>query len=77
MKTCQSEKLGLLQGFRINEMNNKAKSIQFQSSPTAIKFGHYYDLTKSMEPELTSTSDVTTLQDSELQGSRSVSEFEL
>lgn len=39
---------------------------KFESSPSAVKFGHYYDLTKSMDPELINTVDVTTLQDSEL-----------
>lgn len=32
---------------------------KFQSSPTGIKFGHYYDLTKNMDYDLVKTIDVT------------------
>lgn len=32
---------------------------KFQSTPTGIKFGHYYDLTKSMDEDLVETIDVT------------------
>lgn len=32
---------------------------KFQSSPTAVKFGHYYDLTKTMEEDLVKTVQVS------------------
>ena len=32
-----------------------------------MKFGHYYDLTKSMEPELTNTIDIETLPDNQFE----------
>jgi elongator complex protein 4 len=32
---------------------------KFQSSPAAIKFGHYYDLTKTMDEDLVKTIDIS------------------
>lgn len=39
---------------------------KYQSNSTSIKFGHYYDLTKTMDPELTSSIDHSTVSQTDL-----------
>lgn len=39
---------------------------RFQSNPSNVKFGHYYDLTKVIDPELIEKSDCTTVNDLDL-----------
>ncbi|CAC5375081.1 ELP4 [Mytilus coruscus] len=47
----------------------------YQSNPTSIKFGHYYDLTKTMDPELTNSIDHSTISQTDLCSSSSPSTF--
>ncbi|XP_033753392.1 elongator complex protein 4-like [Pecten maximus] len=44
---------------------------KFQSNPTTVKFGHYYDLTKVMDPALVSSCDCTCVGQSDLQNGES------